>query len=266
VRRLVSGVLVPYLVFEVVYTLFRRWADGDPAYPVNAADPQFLNWFLLALFLWRLTAPLWRAVRWPLPIALGVAVLSSVTPGIGPDLDLQRVLQFLPFFVLGMQLRPGHFARLRDRRFRTAAVPVTVAALAFAYWAAPRLDYAWFYHRDEAQEFGVSAFVGAVMALGLFGCSLVLAACFLAWVPRRRTWFTTLGAGTLYGYVLHGFLVKGSVYWGWYEPEWPNTPLGMVAVTLAAAVLITVLCTAPVRRVFRPLVEPRMEWLFRPLK
>lgn len=70
------------------------------------------------------------------------------------------------------------------------------------------------------------------------------------------------GAGTLYGYLLHGFLVKGSISWGWYDPEWPHTPLGMVGVTLVAAVVITLLCTSPVRWVFRFAVEPKLDWLF----
>ncbi|MCF6526241.1 acyltransferase family protein [Streptomyces sp. JJ36] len=264
VRRLIAGILVPYLVFEVAYAWFRRWADGDPDYPVNVVDPQFLNWFLLALFLWRLTAPLWRAVRWPVPIAVAAAVLSSVTPGIGPDLDLQRVLQFLPFFVLGLGLRPDHFARLRRPRVRAAALALGAGALGFAYWAAPRLDWQWLYHRESAQELGVPPLVGAAMSLALLGCSLALTACFLAWVPRRRMWCTALGAGTLYGYLLHGFAVKGAVYRGWYAHAWLHTPAGMVAVTLLAAVLVTLLCTGPVRRALRWAVEPRLEWLFRP--
>ena len=57
------------------------------------------------------------------------------------------------------------------------------------------------------------------MVLALFGCSLVLTACFFAWVPRRRMWFTALGAGTLYGYLLHGFLVKAADYQGWFDDD-----------------------------------------------
>ncbi|NED87431.1 hypothetical protein G3I76_46030, partial [Streptomyces sp. SID11233] len=75
----------------------------------------WLNWFLVALFVWRLTTPLWRLVRWPLPLALAFAVLGSVSPEIGADLDLQRVLQFLPYFVLGLLLRPHHFALLAHK-------------------------------------------------------------------------------------------------------------------------------------------------------
>ncbi|MFR9673194.1 acyltransferase family protein [Streptomyces sp. TR02-1] len=262
-HRLVAGLLLPYLFFEVLYAHFRRWAAHDPSYPVNVIDPQFLDWFLLALFLWRLSAPVWRIVRRPLPVAVGIAVLASVTPGIGPDLDLQRVLQFLPFFVLGTLLRPAHFDRLRGRRVRAAAVAVAAAASAAAYWAAPRLDHAWLYHRDSAQALGASTATGVAAALALLGCSAVLTGCFLAWVPRRRTWYTGLGAATLYGYLLHGFLVKGAAARGWYEPAWLGTPAGMVLVTAAAALAVTALCTPPVRRLVRPLVEPRAAWLLR---
>ncbi|MGW1837835.1 acyltransferase family protein [Streptomyces sp. NPDC002067] len=263
-QRLVTGVAVPYVLFETAYTLFARWANDDPKMPVSLLDPWFLTWFLVALFLWRLTTPLWKIVRWPVPLALVIAVAASVSPEIGDDLDLQRVLQFLPFFVLGLNLRPEHFAWVRRRAVRIAAVPVFAAAVVLAYWAAPRMTSAWFYHRDSAQELGTTWWAGAVMSLALFGCSLVLTACFYAWVPKRRTWFTVLGAGTLYGYLLHGFLAKGSRFWGWFDDyAWLHTPLGEVAVTVIAGAVVTALCTPPVRKVFRFAMEPTMAWAFR---
>ncbi len=263
VRRLVTGIAVPYVVFEVAYTLFKRWADDDPTYPISLLDPWYLTWFLIALFIWRLTTPIWKTLRWPLPLALAIAALASASPSIGDDLDLQRVLQFLPFFVLGLCLRPEHFRFLHRREVRIASVPVFAVALAVAYWAAPRMNAAWFYHRDSAQELAAPAWSGPAMTLALFGCSLILMACFFAWVPRRRMWFSALGAGTLYGYLLHGFLAKGSRFWGWYAPDWLHRPLGEITVTLVAAAVITVLCTPPVRRIFRFMIEPRMEWAFR---
>ncbi|MGW2224279.1 acyltransferase family protein [Streptomyces formicae] len=263
VRRLVTGIAVPYVIFEVAYTFFKRRAGDDPTYPISLLDPWYLTWFLIALFVWRLTTPLWKIVRWPLPIALAVAVLASVSPDIGDDLDLQRVLQFLPFFVLGLVLKPEHFQLVRRKEARILALPVFAAALLFAYWAAPRMNAAWFYRRDSAQELAAPGWTGGVMTLAMFGCSLVLVACFFAWVPGRKLWFTALGAGTLYGYLLHGFLAKGSRFWGWYEADWLHTPLGEITVTLFAGAVITVLCTPPVRRMFRFAMEPKMEWAFK---
>lgn len=263
-RRLVTGVAVPYVVFEIAYSLFKRWGDHTPSQEISLLDPWFLTWFLVALFIWRLTTPLWKAVRWPLPIALGIAALASVSPNVGDDLDLQRVLQFLPYFVLGLNLKPEHFRMLRRRSIRLAAVPIFVCAGLFAYWAATRMNDAWFFHRDSAQELGAPWWAGIVMTFAVFGCSLVLTGCFFAWVPRRRMWFTVLGAGTLYGYLLHGFVVKAAGFYGWYD-DYPivRQPIGEIGVTVFAAALVTALCTPPVRRVFRCVMEPDMKWAFR---
>ncbi|EFL32126.1 acyltransferase [Streptomyces viridochromogenes DSM 40736] len=262
-KRLITGVAVPYIVFETAYPLFKRWIDNDPSQEISLLDPWYLTWFLVALFVWRLTTPIWKVARWPLPLALGLAMLATVSPEIGDDLDLQRVLQFLPFFVLGLVMKPEHFQMVRRRSVRIASVPVFAAALAFSWWAVPRMNTAWFYHRDSAQELGAPWWTGPVMVLAMFGCSLVLTACFFAWVPRRHMWFTALGAGTLYGYLLHGFLVKAGDYQGWFEATWFHQPLGEIAVTVLAAAVVTVLCTKPVQRMFRFAMEPKMEWAFK---
>ncbi|MFJ9751916.1 hypothetical protein DMH25_02305 [Streptomyces sp. WAC 01325] len=262
-KRLVTGLIVPYVVFETAYTLFTRWTDQEPDRPISLLDPLYLTWFLVALFLWRLTTPLWRRVRLPLPLALAVAMLATLSPDIGNDLDLQRALQFLPYFVLGLSLKPEHFRMVRRRAVRIAAVPVFAGAFLVAYWAVPRMTGSWFYHRDSAEELGAPQWYGVVMTPVLFVCSLVLVACFLSWVPGRRMWCTALGTGTLYGYLLHGFVAQGAKYGGWYDPAWIHRPLGAVAVTLVAASVVTVLCTAPVRRALRGVMEPEMRWLFR---
>ncbi|MCL7430121.1 acyltransferase family protein [Streptomyces sp. YS415] len=262
-RRLITGVAVPYIVFETAYPLFKRVIDDDPGMDISLLDPWYLTWFLVALFVWRLTTPIWKTIRRPLPVALGIAVLASVTPAIGDDLDLQRVLQFLPFFVLGLHMRAEHFQWVRRRAVRVLSVPVFALALAVSWWSVPRMNTGWFYHRDSAQELGAPWWTGPVMVFALFGCSLVLTACFFAWVPRRHMWFTALGAGTLYGYLLHGFVVKAGDYRGWFDHDWLHRPLGQIVVTVLAAAGVTLLCTSPVRRLFRAVMEPEMKWAFR---
>lgn len=263
VKRLVAGVAVPYVVFQTAYALFRRWAHDEPDYPVDLFQPWFVMWFLLALCVWRLLTPVWERLRWPVTVSVVLAVAVSVSPSVGGMLDLQRVLRFMPFFVIGLKLRPEHFALVRRRAARLWSLPVLLGSLVFAYWAAPRMNHQWLFLRDAAQDLGVSATTGVAMALAMTVCSLVLSACFLAWVPGRRLWCTALGAGTLYGFLLHGFLIKGSRWWGWYGPEWVHTPAGMVVVTVTAVAVVTVLCTPAVRGALRWVVEPRMDWMFR---
>ncbi|MCX4867122.1 acyltransferase family protein [Streptomyces sp. NBC_00825] len=264
VKRLVTGVAVPYVVFETAYSLFRGYADDAADRSISLLDPWYLTWFLIALFVWRLTTPIWQTLRHPLPVALVIAVLASLCPTIGDDLDLQRVLQFLPFFVLGLRLKPEHFELVRRREVRMAALPLFAGALCFAYWVAPRMQLGWFYRSNSAQEMGAPWWSGAVMTLAMFGCALLLTIGFLAWVPRRRMWFTVLGSGTICGYLLHGFLIKGAGYAGVFDVyDWLAAPVGLVLVSVVTAVAVTLMCTPPVRRVLRPVTEPDMDWAFR---
>ncbi|GAA2570601.1 acyltransferase family protein [Streptomyces fimbriatus] len=264
IRRLISGIVVPYVVFETAYSLFRRYVADEPGFAISLLDPFLLTWFLAALFIWRLTTPLWLQLRHPLAVALAVAVPASVTPGVGEDLNLQRVLQFLPFFVLGLCLKPEHFRLLHRRAIRMLAIPLFAGALAFAYWAATRMRNEWFFRRSSAQEIGEPWWTGVVMTFALFGCSLLLTAAFLAWVPRRRTWFTVLGAGTICGYLLHGFLTKGAKYSGLIDTHtWLHDPAGKIVLSVVAAVAVTLMCTPPVRRLLRPVTEPDLSWAFR---
>ncbi|MGW8748051.1 acyltransferase family protein [Streptomyces sp. NPDC055794] len=262
VKRLITGVAVPYLVFEVVYTLHRRFSE-DPQSDFSLLDPTYLLWFLCALFVWRLTTPIWQTVRWPLPISLAIAAAASVTPSVGNDLNMQRVLQFLPCFVLGLVLRPEHFQLVRRRSARIAAVPVVAAAVVVAWWSVPRMETGWFYRNEAMTDTGLPWWSGAIVTLALFGCSVVLTACFFAWVPGRRMWFTALGAGTIYGYLLHGLLVKEGTYTDWFKQPLLDQPLGEIGLTVLGAAVVTLFCTKPVQRALRFVVEPKMDWAFK---
>ncbi|WP_063784220.1 acyltransferase family protein [Streptomyces sp. SBT349] len=264
VARLVTGVAVPYVVFQLAYVFWMRGLEDDPDTYIPLFEPKWLMWFLLALLIWRLTVPVWQAVRWPLPLSLAIAAAASASPSLGNDLQLQRVLQFLPFFVLGLVLRPEHFALARRRAVRLLALPVFTGAALVAYLVAPRMEYQWLYHRDAAQELGEAWWAGMAMTLALFCCAVVLTVCFFALVPGRRTWFTVLGAGTISGYLLHGFLISGARAWDWYEPEvMRHIQTSLPLTTVVAAAGVTLLCTPPVRRAFRPVMEPGMAWFFR---
>ncbi|GHE81742.1 membrane protein [Streptomyces werraensis] len=263
VRRLITGVVVPYVVFETAYSLFQRYGNDEPGHGITLLDPTYHLWFLCALFVWRITTPVWKAVKHPLPVSLVLAALGSLSPQIGDDLELQRVLQFLPFFVLGLTLRPEHFRMVKRRSVRLASVPVFVAAALTAWTTMPYLRLGWLYHSDSAQELGTAWWTGPVMVWATLGCSLVTTVCFFAWVPRRRMWFTSLGAGTVYGYLLHAFLVRAGNYTDFYDRPALHEPLGVLGLTVFAAAAVTLLCTRPVQRALRCVVEPRMEWAFR---
>ncbi|MBQ0986970.1 acyltransferase family protein [Streptomyces sp. F63] len=262
VQRLVAAVLVPYAVFETVYTLYGNAVD-DRGNDISLLTPWYLTWFLIALFVWRLTAPLWLLLRPPLAIGLSVVIaLLGAAFDADPVLNLDRVLQFLPFFVLGLLMRPEHWDLVRSRWMRIVSLPVFAAAAVTAYWARDRVTSEWAVRSKTWEQLGADWPAGLAMSLALFVCSLLLAASFLAWVPRRRHWFTAFGAGTLVAYLLHGLIIRTAAWEGWYEPRFWHTPAGELLVTVFGVGLALLLTSPPVRRLFRPVVEPELDWAF----
>ncbi|MFD8730229.1 acyltransferase family protein [Streptomyces sp. NPDC059611] len=259
VWKLITSLLVPYLIFEVLYTVFQR-LTRDPDYSLSLLSPYWLLWFLPALFFWRLSTPVWQAVRAPVLVALAIAAVATVSPAADGSLPIQRTLQFLPFYVLGLRLGPQHFALVRRTWVRVVSVPVFALGLLVAYWLVPRTSTSWFFRKNSTVEMDSAEWTGPMATLLLFAAAIVLGACFLAWVPQGHSWMTALGKCTLYGYLLHGFVIRGLFYGGFYDRPFFDTTLGTVTVTAGAAVMVTLLCTPYVRSLLRPLLEPRMEW------
>ncbi|MFE9335891.1 acyltransferase family protein [Streptomyces sp. NPDC007063] len=259
-RRLLTHLLVPYLVFEAAFggmrTLF--W---DQPFAVTPTRPSFACWFLLALFVWRLTAPLWRAVRWPVAFAALLSVAAGFTD-LGDELALSQLLMYWPWFVLGLRLRADRLRPLRNRAARRWALPVLAAAAAGAWWAAPRVSRDWLLMEAGAQELGLRPLPYVGVRLALFVLGGVLVAAFLALVPARRTGYTVLGAGALYPFLLHGLVVEAVRQTGGYQVVVTGGLLAVVGTTVLGVGLTMLLGLPHVRQVLWPLVEPSFPgWL-----
>ncbi|WP_354642057.1 acyltransferase family protein [Kitasatospora camelliae] len=257
--RLVAGLAVPYLVFQVLYNLVPMALERRLA-PIHLLEPRWLTWFLLSLLIWRLTVPLWTALRYPLPVAVAVAAGFGAVNAFPPELALGRTLGFLPWFVLGLVLTPDRFALLRRPAVRRAAPAVLAAVFAVVWWAVPGLlDPGWLEYTESAGQLRVGYPLWLAVRVGLAALALVAGAAFLAVLPEGPTRFTALGAASLYVYLLHGFPLKllqaSGVYRAGVLHHWYTALPLLGAFALGLAV---VLALPPVVRLFAPVVQPRL--------
>jgi fucose 4-O-acetylase-like acetyltransferase len=264
-QKLIVNLGVPYIVFETAYSTY-HWAVGHSKFEISILDPYYLTWFLMALFLWRLSTPVWQQIRWPVAAAVVISLLSAMTdlPG---ELEMHRTLGLVPFYVLGLVLKPEHFEMLKRPMARVMGGITLVLALAFTYFVADRhMTTEWMYWRKGNADMHVNNLVGSGMRLGLLVAAGILVFAFLTMVPARHTWFTGLGSATLYAYLLHGFCTKLMEYMGWYDMPFLHTLPGVAVTAATGALLATFLCTPPVRKVMHWALEPDMPWAFVPLR
>ncbi|TDC79601.1 acyltransferase family protein [Actinomadura sp. 7K507] len=263
-RRLITTVGVPYVVFETAYSLY-HWLGGGNKLEISLLSPYYLTWFLCALFLWRLSTPVWQQIRWPLSVAVGIALLAYMSD-LGDTFDIHRVLGLLPFYVLGLTLRPEHFELLKKPVLRPIGAVVLVAGVGAAFFVMDRMSRGWIYWKHPHEAFDVGNFYGSLMRLAMFACAAVLVAAFLTQIPRKRYWFTGLGAATLYAYLLHGFLTRTMNFTDGWSADWMHTVPGIAVVITVAIVVGTLLCTKWVVRTMSWALEPKMTWVFTPLR
>jgi fucose 4-O-acetylase-like acetyltransferase len=260
-RKLITALAVPYIIFEVAFSYYRWLLGLDERPVVSLLDPYFVTWFLIALFVWRLSTPVWQQLRWPIGVAVAISVLSG-TADLPTTMDLYRMLGLLPFFVIGLMLKPEHFELLKRPRARVVGALVLVGGLVVANLVHRRMTTEWALWRMGFADLHVSNVTGTVMRFGMLLAGATLVAAFLAVVPSRHTWYTRLGGATMYAYLLHGFGTKLMEARGWYDPSWLHTVPGVAVAMAAAAGFGVLLMSAPVRRGARWAVSPALDWAF----
>ncbi|TFC86463.1 fucose 4-O-acetylase [Cryobacterium sinapicolor] len=269
-HRLVTDIVLPYVVFETIWTLARWLLGGE--FRLDYSTPSWTLWFLIALLIWRLALPFLVLLRHPLLISVVISVGAGYSESIDSTFAISRTLGLLPFFVFGWQLRQW---KLTDRwlglntagvwRWRIGAITLFTALLGLIVANIDALRVAQvrqFLLYDKAYPaFGYDELWAGGIRLGLILLAFALVVAFLVLIPRRRTWFTTYGAATMYIYLLHSFVLfplRESGVLGGPQPGW------VLPATIGFSVLISVaLSQRIVRTVFHPLIEPRARWLFR---
>ncbi|WP_460365150.1 acyltransferase family protein [Actinocorallia lasiicapitis] len=261
-QRLITGILVPYLLFEVAYSLFDWHFGGRSELRFSLLDPYGVTWFLMALFFWRLSTPVWQQIRWPLAVSVVFALLCYCGP-LSHQLDMHRIFGLTPFYVLGLKLRPEHFALLRSRGARPAGFLILIGGLLLAFPAKDHLGDGWFVWRESNQTLAAGELTGTVLRLALYGAAVILAAAFLAVVPRSRTFFTGLGTTAIFGYLLHWFFVRFAAFQGWDNALHLRSFPAMALLFCAGALFTAVLCTPPIVKATRWAVQPDLTWAFK---
>ncbi len=264
VRRMVSTLVIPYLLVETSMQLITRHYQGEPE-PMLILSPQWLAWFLAALFVWRITTPIWRALKYPIT----TSILISLTVGlfeIPNVLALPKILGFLPFWVIGLHMSREWFERLTEVRIRIASAALLVVAflICLRYASGWETDWLLWKQRYDEAPLSASPLEGVLQRGELLVVGIVLTFAALSLIPKRRSFTTRLGGRTIYAYLLHGYLVLIlSLQFNAFNRIEGYGSLAVLICIVGAVIVANLLMTAVVATIFRPVFEPRLAWLFR---
>ncbi|WP_456364222.1 acyltransferase family protein [Priestia aryabhattai] len=205
---LAKKLLIPYVIFQVIYTLYYTRVYGENL-EMSFIDPRWALWFLISMFSWNILLVAFPKKKVAVVLSIIISLLVGYIGYINETLTLARTFFFFPFFLLGYLLEDRHFSWLKNK------VNVKVSWVLFGflfiivYWFG-NIDWKeWLYGRIPYQEISDGPTPYGFLNRGITYTLMAAATyCFLAIVPTRRLIITQVGSITLIVYLFHMFVVK----------------------------------------------------------
>lgn len=207
VGKLFKKLLLPYLSFQAIYTIYYALI-GKSGWWKPPFEPQWALWFLVSLFCWHIMLYWYRSLpkHVAIFISIQIGVLVGYMSGIDHSFSLSRTFVFFPFFLIGYWISTEELHWLRETRTKVLALGVMVA-VALAIIFGPSYETEWFFGSKSYVTLGMPEW-GGFVRFGSYIVSVLMALSVLSWIPTKTYTWTKYGAYTLYVYLLHGFVIQ----------------------------------------------------------
>lgn len=266
ILRLLKKFLIPYLIFQSIYTGYYFLIGKSNWLTDHIFYPHWSLWFLVSLFCWHLLLIVYRHMPFyiGIPVALLIGIIIGYFDHIEHTFSLSRTFVFFPFFLLGYSLKEKHIMALKRTVFKRISL-LTLFGAAIAIYYLPDFNYGWLLASKSYSSLGLDYF-GGVARLTVYSTSFIMAASVFVWIPERRMNITVLGERTLYVYLLHGFIIQ---LFRQYPLLEANNLFDIVGIAIISAAIVLLLSNRFIVSLWQPLVEldtSRLKGYFRKLR
>jgi fucose 4-O-acetylase-like acetyltransferase len=235
--QLVRNIVVPLVVFELLYEGLEIIITGKPSNYFSQIAPYWLLWYLLSLLCWRLMLSVFSRIKFPLTIAIVISIIASYSDNTGYFLSISRTLTFFPLFLLGWKLGDG-FLAAANKKVMAFNIAILAAAIAVSF-AAHDWDYRWLYGSYSLVSLDMANLSGVFYQLLLYAVSTLVGLSFLNIVTRRDIGIAAMGENSMYIYLWHGFAVIALSQMGILDAIFRlNSVLAMAALALISVAIL----------------------------
>jgi len=252
-KKLIIKLLVPYVLFEVFYSLFISLIY-DKKLDFSMSTPYWLMWFLLSLFCWHIMLYFISKFQYSFAISILIAVLAGYFDNFDKEFSLLRTFTFFPFFLAGFLLKKEHFEYLKSLPVKLLSLLFLSGLFIYIHFS-HNISFRWLWASRPYSYYGFEGIEAAFFRLFYFLVMFIACTAFLSLVTSKKTFFSNLGIYTLYTYLLHGFFVRFFIY---KKPIVDKIDsVGDFVLIIGFVLLLCFLTTLPfVRKATSILIEP----------
>lgn len=244
-----------FFIFQFAHFAFRLvTGSGDGS--LNLLIPAHQNWYLLALFLWRLWIPLtsYFSKRWVLVTLTLLSLVVGLFSQFNSFLGLYRIIYFFPLFMVGYYVRDfptlvKHFSGSKIFIISIAALLLlAIFGLSIMNTSfGSKITYAYTPFNNYNHDLK-----NLVLRLIGFFSSVFIAFAFLLTIPSTQSIFTRFGKYSMNTFLLHMFIVWPLGHVLAAIPAWCYL---ITAIVTSYALCLT-LSTEIITKLLKPFTQP----------
>ncbi|SFF04596.1 acyltransferase family protein [Alteribacillus iranensis] len=244
--------LIPYLVFQVIYTFYYSFISGDKL-EFHLLQPHWSLWFLLTLCSFYFIIHFFKFSPYFLIPAVLIGIFIGYTQA-GAWLSISRTLVFFPFFLAGYYLQRRHFQFLFHSWLKVPAGLVLVLCSIGLYVYSGDIPAELFYGSKSYEVMGFHGWEAGFFRLLAYTLTIVVSLAFLVLVPKEKLTISKYAQNTLYVYLLHGFLFRYLRETSFYSAI--DSGFELLLLILGSVIFTFLLSSAIVKKMTQPLIEP----------
>ena len=199
-----KNLLIPYILGYTLTWYSQIWLGRSVDYEILRPTGTVM-WYILALFIYRLTIEALGKIRFIVPISIAIALWAGTRPEFTTFLSASRIVVFFPFFVAGYLWKSEYITAVRKFKGKWVLIPISAVLL----WAIPNymitndMGIAIFRGNHGYKLCGLTDPEGIILRLLMYLVSFILIYTLLALLPDIKLPLTYVGRHTMGIYFFH---------------------------------------------------------------
>ena len=199
-----KNLLIPYILGYSLTWYSQIWLGRSVDYEILRPTGTVM-WYILALFIYRLTIEALGKIRFIVPLSIAIALWAGTRPEFTTFLSASRIVVFFPFFVAGYLWKSEYITAVRKFKGKWVLVPISAVLL----WAIPNymitneMGIAIFRENHGYKLCGLTDPEGIILRLLMYLVSFILIYTLLALLPDIKLPLTYVGRHTMGIYFFH---------------------------------------------------------------
>ena len=231
----IKTLLIPFVTFEIIWFVINLVIFKKMTYPFILPYPYM--WYLLVLFIYRISLKYLVRIRFILAISITVGVLCGVL-NLPNYFVINRILGFLPFFLMGYYTDGKMISKIKNiPKIFSIAILLVGLTLGYFYLYSGIADN-FLYYTNGFINAEVSNGVGIIARIALYTVSVVTSVAVINLTTSKETVLSRIGARTMVIYLVHIFVRQAMLM---VIPGWSHNVFANLIILASPFVIMIIL-------------------------